>query len=61
LLRETFHMLTVRSAIPATIATLPRRVALMFLGLFFLPGVAQALLLTVVPLQALGILGDAGR
>jgi len=52
-------MLTVRSAIPATIATLPRRAALTFLGLFFLPSVAQAILLTVVPLQALGLLGNA--
>lgn len=52
-------MLTVRSAIPATIATLPGHLALAFLGLFFFPGVAQALLLTVVPLEALGILGSA--
>lgn len=52
-------MLTVRPAIPATIATLPRHLALPFLGLFFLPGIAQALLLTVVPLEALGLLGNA--
>jgi MFS transporter, ACDE family, multidrug resistance protein len=52
-------MLTVRSTIPATIATLPRHLALAFLSLFFFPGVAQALLLTVVPLEALTILGSA--
>jgi MFS transporter, ACDE family, multidrug resistance protein len=59
LLTEACPMLTVRSAIPPTIATLPRHLALAFLGLFFFPGVAQALLLTVVPLEALGMLGDA--
>jgi hypothetical protein len=48
-----------RSALPATIATLPRHQALAFLSLFFVPGVAQAILLTVVPLEALGLLGNA--
>lgn len=48
-----------RPAIPATIATLPRRQALAFLSLFFVPGVAQAILLTVVPLEALNLLGNA--
>jgi MFS transporter, ACDE family, multidrug resistance protein len=46
-------------AIPATIATLPRRKALAFLSLFFFPGVVQAVLLTVVPLEALRLLGNA--
>ena len=48
-----------RAAIPATIGTLPRREALAFLSLFFVPGVAQAILLTVVPLEALNLLGSA--
>ena len=48
-----------RPAIPATIATLPRRQALAFLSLFFVPGIAQAIMLTVVPLEALNLLGDA--
>ena len=52
-------MVTVRSALPATIATLPRHQALAFLSLFFVPGVAQAILLTVVPLEALSLLGNA--
>src|SRR5690242_5199187 len=52
-------MLTVRSAMPPTIATLPRHQALAFLSLFFVPGVAQAILLTVVPLEALSLLGTA--
>jgi len=52
-------MLTARSALPATIATLPRHQALAFLSLFFVPGVAQAILLTVVPLEALSLLGTA--
>ena len=51
--------MTVRAAIPTTIATLPRREALAFLSLFFVPGVGQAILLTVVPLEALNLLGDA--
>ena len=48
-----------RAAIPATIGTLPRREALAFLSLFFVPGVGQAILLTVVPLEALDLLGSA--
>jgi MFS family permease len=48
-----------RVAIPATIGTLPRREALAFLSLFFVPGVGQAILLTVVPLEALDLLGSA--
>jgi MFS transporter, ACDE family, multidrug resistance protein len=43
---------------PTTIGTLPRRQALAFLSLFFAPSVAQAILLTVVPLEALGLLGN---
>jgi MFS family permease len=50
-----------RPFIPATIATLPRRQAGAFLSLFFVPGVAQAILLTVVPLEALNLLGTARR
>jgi MFS family permease len=45
-----------RAALPATIATLPRGEALAFLSLFFIPAVAQAILLTVVPLEALYLL-----
>jgi MFS family permease len=48
-----------RAAIPVTIGTLPRGEALAFLSLFFVPGVAQAILLTVVPLEALNLLGSA--
>jgi MFS family permease len=48
-----------RAVIPATIATLPRRQALAFLSLFFVPGIGQAILLTVVPLEALNLLGNA--
>ena len=48
----------VRSTIPATIGTLPRDTALAFLSLFFVPGIAQAILLTVVPLEALKLLGS---
>jgi MFS family permease len=47
------------AANPATIGTLPRREALAFLSLFFVPGVAQAILLTVVPLEALYLLDSA--
>lgn len=48
-------------AIPrfATIGALPRRQAMAFLSLFFLPSVAQAIMLTVLPLQALHLLGTA--
>ena len=52
-------MMSVRFAIPATIGTLPRNRALAFFSLFFVPGVAQAILLTVVPLEALKLLGTA--
>jgi hypothetical protein len=51
----------VRPTIPATIGTLPRNGALIFLGLFFVPGVAQAILLTVVPLEALKLLACHGQ
>jgi len=44
---------------PVTIGTLPLRKAMAFLSLFFVPAVAQAILLTVVPLEALHLLGDA--
>lgn len=40
-------------------STLPRREALAFLGIFFVPSVAQAILLTVIPLEALRLLGNA--
>jgi MFS transporter, ACDE family, multidrug resistance protein len=42
-----------------TIGALPRRKAMAFLSLFFVPAVAQAILLTVVPLEALHLLGGA--
>jgi MFS family permease len=42
-----------------TIGGLPRRKAMAFLSLFFVPAVAQAILLTVVPLEALQLVGDA--
>ena len=48
-----------RMIVPATIGTLPRRDALAFLSLFLVPSVAQAILLTVVPLEALRLLGSA--
>jgi MFS family permease len=48
-----------RPAIPTTIAALPRREALAFLALFFFPAVAQSVLLTVIPLEALNLLGNA--
>ena len=51
--------MSVSAAIPATIGTLPRRQAAAFLSLFFGPAVAQAILLTVVPLEALELLGTA--
>ena len=56
--RRCFVMIA-RAAIPATIGTLPRREALAFLSLFFVPGVGQAILLTVVPLEALYLLDSA--
>jgi MFS transporter, ACDE family, multidrug resistance protein len=43
--------------IPATIGTLPRRSAISLLSLFLVPSAAQAILLTVVPLEALHLLG----
>ena len=49
----------IRSTIPATIGALPRNKAIAFLSLFFVPAVAQAILLTVVPLEALKLLGSA--
>jgi MFS transporter, ACDE family, multidrug resistance protein len=48
-----------RAMLPATIGTVPRRNALVLLSLFFVPGAAQAILLTVVPLEALHLLGAA--
>ena len=51
--------MTARMLIPTTIGTLPRRSALALLTLFFVPGTAQAILLTVVPLEALHLLGSA--
>jgi MFS family permease len=48
----------VRSIAP-TIGTLPRRKALAFLSLFFVPAMAQGILLTVVPLEALTLVGTA--
>ena len=43
----------------ATAGALPRRKAMAFLSLFFVPAVAQGILLTVVPLEALALVGDA--
>jgi MFS transporter, ACDE family, multidrug resistance protein len=48
-----------RAIIPATIGTVPRRTALALLSLFFVPSAAQAILLTVVPLEALRLMGSA--
>jgi MFS family permease len=45
--------------LPLTIGSLPARKALALLGLFFAPATAQAILLTVVPLEALHLLGSA--
>lgn len=53
--------MSARTAVPAAIGALPRRQALAFLSLFFVPSVAQAMLLTVVPLEALHLLGTARR
>jgi ACDE family multidrug resistance protein len=50
-----------RAIIPATIGMVPRWRAMALLSLFFVPGVAQAILLTVVPLEALALLGSARR
>lgn len=51
--------LSLRASVPTTIASLPRRQGAAFLSLFFVPATAQAILLTVVPLQALKLLGNA--
>jgi MFS transporter, ACDE family, multidrug resistance protein len=51
--------MTANATIPARIATLPRGKALAFLGLFLFSSLAQAILLTVVPLEALHLLGTA--
>src|SRR3954452_1223402 len=48
-----------RAMLPTTIGTLPRRRAMSLLSLFCVPSAAQAILLTVVPLEALHLLGDA--
>ena len=45
--------------LPGMIAGLPPRQGAAFLGLFFFPSVAQATLLTVLPLGALRLLGTA--
>ncbi len=44
---------------PAVVDGTPRRRTAIFLGLFMVPGVAQSVLLTVVPLEALRLLGTA--
>ncbi len=51
------HAATPRAV--ATLGALPRRKAIALLSLFFVPGVGQAILLTVVPLEALQLLGNA--
>jgi ACDE family multidrug resistance protein len=48
-----------RPMLPTTIGALPRRRAMSLLSLFFVPSAAQAILLTVVPLEALHLLGAA--
>jgi hypothetical protein len=48
-----------RAKIPRTIGTLPRRSAMTLLSLVLVPSAAQAILLTVVPLEALHLLGSA--
>jgi MFS family permease len=48
-----------RAIVPATIGGLPLRQGVAFLSLFFFPCVAQATLLTVLPLGALRLLGTA--
>jgi len=48
-----------RAIIPATIGAVPRGKAISILSLFFVPALAQAMLLTVVPLEALRLLGAA--
>ena len=44
---------------PAVAGAASRRTIAIFLGLFIIPGVAQSVLLTVVPLEALRLLGTA--
>jgi ACDE family multidrug resistance protein len=44
---------------PAVASAPSRRAIVIFLGLFIVPGVAQSILLTVVPLEALRLLGTA--
>src|SRR6478736_9047718 len=44
---------------PAVVGAASRRTIVIFLGLFIVPGVAQSILLTVVPLEALRLLGTA--
>jgi MFS transporter, ACDE family, multidrug resistance protein len=51
--------MTGRAMLPTTIGTLPRRRAISLLSLFLVPSAAQAILLTVVPLEALHLLGAA--
>jgi MFS transporter, ACDE family, multidrug resistance protein len=53
-----WRRVSVRGIVPATIGGLPFRQGLAFLSLFFLPTVAQATLLTVLPLGALRLLGS---
>ncbi|MEA2742236.1 MAG: hypothetical protein QOG25_607 [Acetobacteraceae bacterium] len=48
-----------RAMLPTTIGTLPRQRAMSLLSLFCVPSAAQAILLTVVPLEALHLLGAA--
>jgi hypothetical protein len=43
----------------AIVPAAPRRRAPAFLGLFFVPSLGQSILLTVVPLEALRLLGTA--
>lgn len=52
--------MSARTAVRTAIGgALPRRQTLAFLSLFFVPSVPQAMLLAVVPLEALHLLGDA--
>jgi MFS family permease len=48
-----------QSFLPRTVAGLPPREGAGFLGLFFFPSIAQAILLTVLPLSALRLVGTA--
>jgi len=47
------------NAAPALTEAAPRGRTATFLGVFILPGIAQSILLTVVPLEALRLLGTA--